>query len=116
MRHHRKGRKLSRTADQRKALLAGQVKDLIYHEEIVTTLPKAKETARFAEHLISLAGEPSLHHRRLVLRYIRDRKTVNKLFSVVAPRYDSQKGGYTSIVRIGLRRGDGATMCRLRLV
>ena len=97
-------------------MLAGQVRDLIFREEIVTTFPKAKETARLAEHLITLAGEPTLHHRRLVSRYIKDRKTVTKLFSVVAPRYERQSGGYTSIVKIGLRRGDSALMCQVRLV
>ncbi|MBC7189445.1 50S ribosomal protein L17 [Candidatus Aerophobetes bacterium] len=116
MRHRKKVRKLSRPRDQRRALISNQVRDLLFHEEIVTTLPKAKETARFAERMITLAKDSSLHHRRLALAFIRDKKTVSKLFSVIAPRYQNQKGGYTKIIRLGYRRGDSALLCKIKLV
>jgi len=116
MRHKNKGKKLSRTTDQRKALLSNQVRDLLFNEEITTTLPKAKETARLAERMITLAKDSSLHHRRLVLRVVKDKETVKKLFSVIAPRYQNQQGGYTKIIRIGYRRGDSALMCKVKLV
>lgn len=116
MRHRKKNRKLSRTKDQRKALLSNQVRDLLFNEEITTTLPKAKQTARIAERMISLAKDSSLHHRRLALGFIQDKDTVSKLFSVIAPRYQDQKGGYTRIVKLGYRRGDSALMCKVKLV
>lgn len=116
MRHRKKNRKLSRTKDQRKALLSNQVRDLLFNEEITTTLPKAKQTARIAERMISLAKDSSLHHRRLALGFIQDKDTVSKLFSVIAPRYQGQKGGYTRIVKLGYRRGDSALMCKVKLV
>ncbi|MCD6575064.1 50S ribosomal protein L17 [Candidatus Aerophobetes bacterium] len=116
MRHRKKGKKLSRNRDQRKALLSTQVKDLLFREEIVTTLPKAKETARLAERMITLAKDSSLHHRRLVLSFVKDKETVKKLFSVIAPRYQSQKGGYTKIIKLGYRRGDSALICKVKLV
>lgn len=116
MRHKKKNRKLSRTKDQRKALLSNQVKNLLFNEEITTTLPKAKETAKAAERMVSLAKDSSLHHRRLVLRFIKNKETASKLFSVIAPRYQNQKGGYTKIIRLGYRRGDGALICKVKLV
>lgn len=116
MRHRKKNRKLSRTKDQRKALLSNQVRDLLFNEEITTTLPKAKQTARIAERMISLAKDSSLHHRRLALGFIQDKDTVSKLFSVIAPRYQNQKGGYTRIVKLGYRRGDSALVCKVKLV
>lgn len=115
MRHRKKGRKLSRTRDQRRALLANQVSALLFQEEIVTTYPKAKETARLAERIISLAKENSLHHRRLILRTVKNKEIVGKLFSVIVPRYQTQKGGYTRIIRLGYRRGDTALMCKVKL-
>ncbi|HDN84479.1 50S ribosomal protein L17 [Candidatus Aerophobetes bacterium] len=116
MRHKRKLKKLSRTRDQRRSLLSNQVSNLLFREEITTTLPKAKEMVKLAERMITLAKDPSVHHRRLVRRVVKDRQTVNKLFSVVAPRYQNQKGGYTKIVKIGYRRGDGALICKVKLV
>lgn len=116
MRHKRKEKKLSRTRDQRRALLSGQVKNLITHGEIVTTESKAKETARLAERMISLAKKDSVHHRRIAFKVIKDRETVNRLFSVVASRYGNKNGGYTRITRLGYRRGDNALMCKVRFV
>lgn len=107
---------MSRTKDQRKALLANQVSSLLFREEITTTLPKAKETVKLAERMITLAKDSSIHHRRLVRRVVKDREVVSKLFSVIAPRYQNQKGGYTKIVKLGYRRGDGALMCKVKLV
>ena len=86
-----------------------------FKEETVTTLPKAKETARLAEKLISLAKDSSVHHRRLAVSFINDKETVSKLFSVIAPRYESQKGGYTKIIKLGYRRGDSALICKVKL-
>ena len=116
MRHKKKGKKLGRDKDQRKALLFNLVKSLIFYEEIVTTQAKAKETARLAEKMITLAKGGSVHHRRIALKFIRDRKVVSKLFSVVAPRYQEQKGGYTQVIKLGYRQGDSALMCKVRLV
>lgn len=116
MRHRKKGRKLSRPKDQRRALLSNQVRELLFKEETVTTLPKAKETARLAEKMITLAKDSSLHHRRLVVSFIKDKETAGKLFSVIAPRYQNQKGGYTKIVKLGYRRGDSALICKVKLV
>jgi len=116
MRHRKKGKKLSRTRDQRRALLANQVSDLLFKEEIITTQAKAKETARLAERMITLAKKNSLHHRRLILRTIKNKEIVSKLFSVIVPRYQNQKGGYTKIIKLGYRRGDSALMCKVKLV
>lgn len=116
MRHKKKNRKLSRTKDKRDALLSNQVRDLLFKEEITTTLPKAKETARLAEKMVSLAKDSSLHHRRVVLKFIKDEETVSKLFSVIAPRYQNQKGGCTKIIKLGYRRGDSALICKLKMV
>ncbi len=116
MRHRKKGKKLGRNKDQRKALLSNLTKSLIFYEEIVTTQAKSKEAARFAEKMITLAKDGSLHHRRIVLKFIHDKKVVDKLFSVVAPRYQKQKGGYTQIMKLGYRQGDSALMCKVKLV
>jgi len=116
MRHRKKGRKLGRDKNQREALLSNLVKSLIFYEEIVTTQAKSKEAARFAEKMITLAKDGSVHHRRIVLKFIHDKKVVNKLFSIVAPRYQEQKGGYTQIIKLGYRQGDSALMCKVKLV
>jgi len=116
MRHKKKGKKLGRNKDQREALLSNLTKSLIFYEEMVTTQAKSKEAARFAEKMITLAKDGSLHHRRIALKFIRDKKVVDKLFSVVAPRYQGQKGGYTQIIKLGYRQGDSALMCKVKLV
>lgn len=115
MRHRKKNRKLSRTKDQRRALLSNLVKELLFREEIVTTLPKAKEAVKLAEKMITLAKDSSLHHRRLVLGFIKDKETLGKLFSVVAPRYQNQRGGYTKVIKLGYRKGDSALICKVKL-
>lgn len=116
MRHRKKGRKLGLDKAHRKSLLNSLIESLIFHEEIVTTQAKAKEAARLAERLITLAKNDSVHHRRFVLRVIRDGKTARKLFEVIGPRYREHKGGYTQITRLRNRAGDNALMCKVRLV
>lgn len=116
MRHRKKGKKLGLDKAHRRSLLNNLIQSLIFYEEIVTTQAKAKEAARLAERLITLARKDSLHHRRCILRVIRDEKTAKKLFEVVAPRYQEHKGGYTQITRLRKREGDNALMCKVKLV
>ncbi|RLE07679.1 50S ribosomal protein L17 [Candidatus Aerophobetes bacterium] len=116
MRHRRKGKKLGRDKAQRRALLSNIVKELLFKEEIITTKAKAQEAAILAEKMITLAKENSLHRRRSALSFIRDKKVVEKLFTVVAPRYQERKGGYTQIIKLGYRQGDNSLMCKVRLV
>jgi large subunit ribosomal protein L17 len=116
MRHRKKGRKLERNKAQRKTLLSNLVKELLFREEIVTTEAKAVETAILAEKMVTLAKENSLHSRRNVGRFIRDKKVIEKLFTVLGPRYQERKGGYTQIIKLRHRQGDNALMCKIRLV
>jgi large subunit ribosomal protein L17 len=116
MRHRKKGRKLGRDKDKREALLSNLVKSLFFYEEITTTEAKAKETARWAEKIITLAKVDSVHRRRGVFRVIRDKKVIKKLFDVVAPRYKNRSGGYTKIIRLRYRQGDNALICKVKLV
>ena len=116
MKHRKKGKKLGRLRDQRRALLANLVKSLFFYEEITTTKAKAKETARWAEKMITLAKVDSVHRRRNIFRIIRDKKVIKKLFEVVAPRYRERKGGYTKIIKLWHRQGDDALMCKIKLV
>ena len=114
--HRVAGRKLSRYKDQRIALLRGLAGDLIRHERITTTLAKAKETRVVAAKLITHGKKGTLHHRRLALAQIPDKKVVEKVFGEVAPRYSERAGGYTRIIRLGRRQGDGAAMAIIELV
>lgn len=116
MRHRKQGRKLGRDKDQREALLTNLVKSLFFYEEITTTEAKAKETARWAEKIITLAKVDSVHRRRGAFRVIRDKKVIKKLFEVVAPRYKSRSGGYTKIIKLRYRQGDNALICKVKLV
>jgi len=117
MRHRKDHRKLNRATDQRLALLRSLVASLFRHDKIVTTLPKAKEARRLADRLITLARRDhnELSARRHVLRYVADPDLVKHLFDEIAPRYQGRPGGYTRIVRVGRRRGDGAQMVALEL-
>jgi large subunit ribosomal protein L17 len=117
MRHRKDHRKLNRATDQRLALLKALVASLFRHDKIVTTLPKAKEARRLADRLITLARRDhnELSARRQVLRYVTDPDLVKHLFDEIAPRYQGRPGGYTRIVRVGRRRGDGAQMAALEL-
>ncbi|RMD86960.1 MAG: 50S ribosomal protein L17 [Calditrichaeota bacterium] len=116
MRHRKVGNKLGRTASHRRALLANLAAALFLHKQVKTTLAKAKEARRTVERLITFAKRGTLADRRQVLRVIRDRKIVKSLFDEIAPKYDDRKGGYTRVIRLGRRRGDGAEMAILELV
>ena len=114
--HRVAGRKLSRYKDQRKALLRGLTVDLIRHERITTTLAKAKETRIMAEKLITHGKKGSLHHRRIALRQVPNKSAVAKVFDELGPRYAARPGGYTRIIKLGPRQGDGASMAVIELV
>ena len=110
MRHGRKIAKLGRTASHRKAMLSNMMTSLFAHERITTTQTRAKELKRTAERVITFAKQGDLHARRRVLRIIEDKQVVAKLFDELGPRYKSRNGGYTRVVKLGPRRGDGAFM------
>jgi len=116
MRHGKKVAKLGRTTDHRKAMLANLVTSLLDHEVIHTTEPRAKELRRVADRMIAFAKRRDLHSRREVLRLVGDKRVVAKLFADLADRYRSRNGGFTRIVKIGPRRGDGAMMTLIELV
>ena len=116
MRHRKAGRKLNRTATHRSALLASLANALIKHEQIATTLPKAKELRRVTDRLITLAKRGDLHARRLAFSRIRDDAMVAKLFETLGPRYADRHGGYTRVLKAGFRYGDSAPMAVIELV
>jgi large subunit ribosomal protein L17 len=116
MRHGNSGRKLNRTAEHRRALFANMAAALFKHEQIVTTLPKAKDLRRVAERLITLAKRGDLHSRRLVAARLRDDKMVVKLFETLGPRYKDREGGYTRVLKAGFRYGDSAPVAVIELV
>jgi large subunit ribosomal protein L17 len=116
MRHRNQGRKLNRTASHRSAMLASLATALLKHEQIATTLPKAKELRRVTDRLITLAKRGNLHARRLAYARIRDEAMVAKLFDTLAPRYASRPGGYTRVLKAGFRFGDSAPMAIIELV
>lgn len=116
MRHRRRGRRLSRTSQHRRAMLRNMATSLFQHDGIETTVAKAKELRPFAERLITLARRGDLHARRQVERHIRDRAVSGKLFGELGPRFASRPGGYTRIVKLGHRVGDGAEMARIELL
>jgi len=116
MRHRRAGRRLNRTPSHRRAMFANMAAALIKHEQVVTTLPKAKELRRFADRLITLAKRGNLHSRRLAVSRIRDEAMVKKLFDVLGPRYKERSGGYTRVLKAGFRYGDSAPMAVIELV
>lgn len=116
MRHRNAGRKLNRTAEHRRALFANMAAALFKHEQIVTTLPKAKDLRRVAERLITLAKRGDLHARRLVSARLRDEKMVSKLFDTIGPRYKERNGGYTRVLKAGFRYGDSAPVAVIELV
>ena len=116
MRHRNQGRKLNRTASHRGALLASLAAALIKHEQIATTLPKAKELRRVTDRLITLAKRGDLHARRLAGSRLRDEAMVAKLFETLGPRYATRPGGYTRVLKAGFRYGDSAPMAVIELV
>ena len=116
MRHRQAGRKLNRTSSHRKSLFKNMAQALIKHEQIVTTLPKAKELKRVIEKLITLGKKSSLHARRIAFNQIRDKEMVSKLFGTLAPRYLERSGGYSRVLKAGFRYGDSAPMAVIELV
>ena len=116
MRHRQSGRKLNRTTSHRKSLFKNMAQALLKHEQIVTTLPKAKELKRVVEKLITLGKKGNLHSRRLAFNQIRDKDMVSKLFDNLAKRYLDRKGGYTRVLKAGFRYGDSAPMAVIELV
>jgi large subunit ribosomal protein L17 len=116
MRHRVAGRKLGRTTAHRKAMFRNMVTSFLDKERIRTTLPKAKELRPIAERMITLGKRESLHARRQALAFIKDPGVVTKLFGILAPRFAQRPGGYTRIIRLGSRQGDGAPMAILELL
>jgi large subunit ribosomal protein L17 len=116
MRHRARGRQLSRTATHRRAMLRNMVTSLFAHGRVITTEAKAKELRPYAEKLITLARRGDLHARRLAERKIRDRETLAKLFADIGPRFAARPGGYTRILKLGHRSGDGADLARIELL
>ena len=116
MRHHKIGRILGRDSSHRKAMFANMAVSLFTHEQIRTTLPKAKEVRRVAEPLITLAKTPSVANRRLAYARLRDRDAVSKLFDTLGPRFQNRAGGYTRILKCGSRSGDNAPMAYVQLL
>ena len=116
MRHRKSGRKLNRSPSHRKAMFANMAAALIKHEQIVTTLPKAKEMRRITDRLITLGKRGDLHARRQALSVLRDTALVEKLFTTLAERYADRPGGYTRVLKAGYRYGDAAPVAILELV
>ena len=116
MRHGSSNRKLNRTSAHRKAMFANMSASLIKHEQIVTTLPKAKELRPIVEKLITLGKRGDLHARRQAIAQMRDEDQVRKLFAVVGPRYKDRNGGYIRILKAGFRYGDNAPLAVIELV
>ena len=116
MRHGAAYRKLGRTSAHRTAMFANMAASLIKHEQITTTLPKAKELRPFVEKLVTLAKKGDLHARRQAIAELRDQSVVKKLFDVLAPRYAERPGGYTRIIKAGIRASDAAPIAIIEFV
>ena len=116
MRHRIRHRKLGRTSSHRKAMFRNQLTALFTHERIVTTLAKAKELRPMAERMVTLAGTGTLPARRKILTMVSDKDVVRRLFDDIAPRFVERPGGYTRIMRLGRRRGDGAELAIIEFV
>ncbi len=116
MYHGRKKRRFNRTAEHRKAMFANMSQALIKHEQIVTTLPKAKDLRPVVEKLVTLGKRGDLHARRQAIAQIKDVNLVRKLFDVLGPRYKDRNGGYTRVLKAGFRYGDNAAMAVIEFV
>lgn len=116
MKHGIKQRKLNRTSSHRKALFANMAAALIKHEQIITTVPKAKELRPFVEKLVTLGKKGTLHDRRAAIATLRDEAMVRKLFDVLAKRYADRQGGYTRVLKAGFRYGDAAPIAVIEFV
>ena len=116
MRHRIAHRKLNRTASHRKAMFANMASSLVEHEQIVTTLPKAKELKPFVEKLVTLAKKGDLNSRRIAIARMRNKAQAKKLFDVLGPRYAERQGGYIRVLKAGYRHGDNAPMAVIEFV
>jgi large subunit ribosomal protein L17 len=116
MRHGKSGRRLGRTTSHREAMFRNLVTSFLNHEKITTTDAKAKEIRSVAEKMITLGKRGDLHSLRQAASYIREKSVVTKLFSTIAPRYKDRPGGYTRIVKLGVRQGDAAAVSLIELV
>jgi large subunit ribosomal protein L17 len=116
MRHRKVTRKLNRTASHRNALVSNMATSLFEHKQIKTTTAKAKEIRKTVEKMITFAKGGSLANRRQVLKTIRNKKVVKALFDDIAPTYNNRNGGYTRVIKLGKRKGDGAELALLELV
>ena len=116
MRHGIAHRKLGRTSAHRTAMFANMAASLIKHEQIITTLPKAKELRPFVEKLVTLAKKGDLHARRIAISRVRDRDQVGKLFDTLGPRYKGRNGGYIRVLKAGFRYGDNAPVAVIEFV
>src|SRR6185437_3298266 len=116
MRHLKSGKKLKRNVSARRALLRGLVTNVIEEERITTTVPKAKAAKPLVEKMITLAKQDTLHSRRQAAAFLLKKEAVEKLFEKLGPRFNQRSGGYTRIVKIGWRKGDGAETAKLELV
>ena len=116
MRHGKVHRKLNRTAEHRRAMFGNLCAALIKHEQITTTLPKAKELRPFVEKLVTLGKRGDLHARRQAISQVRDVEQVGKLFAVLGPRYKDRNGGYIRVLKAGFRHGDNAAMAVIEFV
>ena len=116
MRHGNSNRKLNRTHEHRKAMFANMICSLIEHEQIKTTLPKAKELKKIIDKYITLGKKGSLHSRRLAISRLRQNSAVTKLFETLAPRYKKRNGGYSRVLKAGFRYGDAAPLAVIELI
>ena len=116
MRHGNGYRKLNRTHEHRKAMFANMVCSLVEHEQITTTLPKARELKRITDKIITLAKKGALHSKRILISRIKQENAVNKLINVLGPRYSDRKGGYSRVLKAGFRYGDMAPMAVIEFV
>ena len=116
MRHNNAGRRLGRTTSHREAMFRNMVTSLLNHEKIITTDAKAKEIRSVTEKMITLGKRGDLHAMRLAAAYIREKPVVTKLFTTIAPRYKERSGGYTRIIKLGMRQGDTALISQIELV
>lgn len=116
MRHRKAGRRLNRSGSHRKAMLSNMAVSLLVHEQIKTTLPKAKELRRVVDRMVSLGKRGTLHTRRQALAYLRDDAAIAKLFGDLSERYKDRPGGYTRVLKAGFRQGDSAPMAVIELV
>ena len=116
MRHGFRGRRFNRTAEHRQAMFANMAQALIKHEQITTTLPKAKDLRPVVEKLVTLGKRGDLHARRQAIAEIRDIVMVRKLFEVLGPRYKERQGGYTRVIKAGFRYGDSAPVAVIEFV